>query len=146
MPRMDQSNDQLPNKQVNEPASAWAELVVQNGRLSGARKALTAAITTIGRAESCDLRLNVESIHPFHCVLAFGPTGLALRNFQADDSTLVNGKAVTACTLQQGDLLSIGPFQFQVQLSGAAKAASSDSQEQEKQALRIQAAAVAAQQ
>ena len=143
---MDQNSDPLPSRQADEPASAWAALVVQNGRLSGARKTLTAPITTIGRAESCDLRLNAESVHPVHCVLAFGPTGLALRNLQANNATLVNGQAVTACTLQQGDLLCIGPFQFQVDLSGNAKAASSDAEGREKQALRIQAAAVVAQQ
>ena len=48
---MDQSNDQLPNKQVNEPASAWAELVVQNGRLSGARKAAIRWVRCIQRGD-----------------------------------------------------------------------------------------------
>src|SRR5260370_5047608 len=104
-PRMDQSSDPLPSRQADEPAAAWAAVVVQNGRLSGARKTLTAPITTIGRAESCDLRLNAESVHPVHCVLAFGPTGLALRNLQANNGTLVNGQAVTTRTLHDGEPL-----------------------------------------
>src|SRR5439155_3220267 len=108
-PRMDQSTEPLPSERAEESASKWPELVVQNGRLSGTRKVLTAAITTIGREESCDLRLNVESVHPFQCVLAFGPTGLSLRALQANNGTLVNGQEVSSCTLHEGDLLCLGP-------------------------------------
>src|SRR5205807_3129236 len=98
----------MPSKQGDESTFTQAELIIQNGRLSGTRKVLTAPITIIGRADSCDLRLNAESIHLFHCVLAFGAAGLGLRNLQPSDSTLVNGQAVTACTLHQGDQLCIG--------------------------------------
>ena len=73
-----------------------------------------------------------------------GPAGLVLRSLEADKSTLVNGQAQTLCTLQEGDLLSIGPFQFQVHLPRDPRVAGGTSSEQEKRALRIQAAAVAA--
>lgn len=141
-----QPNSEPLNGPTDESAAVWAELIVQNGRLSGTRKALTAPIITIGRAESCDLRLNVESVHSCHCVLASGPTGPSLRNLQVDNGTLVNGQPVIQCDLREGDQLSIGPFQFQVHLAGQRATAGGESLEREKQALRIQAAAVAAQQ
>src|SRR5207249_3030414 len=113
--------------------------------LSGARKAL-ASITIIGRAENCDLRLNADSVEALECVLAHGPAGLTLRNLRADNGTLINGQVATICTLRHGDLLSIGPFQFQLVLPANGIIASADSLKEEKQALRIQAAAVVAQQ
>ena len=61
---MEQRSDALPDRQTDNSASAWAELVVHNGRLSGTRKVLSAPITTIGRAENCDLRLNAVDLHP----------------------------------------------------------------------------------
>src|SRR5437773_11327594 len=69
-----------------------------------------------------------------------------LRSLETDKSTLVNGQARTLCTLQDGDLLSIGSLQFRVHLPQHGPTAGVASLEQEKQALRIQAAAVAAQQ
>src|SRR5438552_6389946 len=120
---MEQRSDALPDRQTDNSASAWAELVVHNGRLSGTRKVLSAPITTIGRAENCDLRLNAEAVGPFHCVLAYGPEGLILRNLEANHGTLVNGQEVTACSLREGDLLGIGPLQFQVHRVSAAVAA-----------------------
>jgi chromosome segregation ATPase len=144
--RMEQIGDPCPGDQPPRSPCAWGELVVHNGRLSGTRRPLTTPVTTVGRAESCDVRLNVDSIQPFHCVLASGPTGLMVRNLHAEGGTLVNGQAVRVCTLHEGDLLSIGPFEFQVHLPEEERAAGASGLAQEKEALRIQAAAVVAQQ
>ena len=42
------------------------ELVVQNGRHAGARRPLAVPMTLIGRANGCDVRLNVEPVKPLH--------------------------------------------------------------------------------
>jgi chromosome segregation ATPase len=117
-----------------------------NGRLGGTRRDLTSPLTLVGRAPECEIRLNVEGVHPFHCALAVTPEGLLVRDFQNSGTTQVNGQPVTACTLQDRDLLSIGPFQFQVSSPPAAAVAGCEASKLELEALRIQAAAVAAQQ
>ena len=50
--------------------------VGQNGRQAGVSKSLTNPVTLIGRAPGCDIRLNVESIHPLHCALLPGPDAI----------------------------------------------------------------------
>ncbi|MBL8795534.1 MAG: FHA domain-containing protein [Planctomycetia bacterium] len=129
---------------------AVAELVIQNGRHKGSSRPLNLPLTTIGRSPGCDLRLNVEGIGPLHCCLAYGPAGLYLRQLHEDGDTLVNGQPAGSEPLQHGDLLAVGPFQFQLRLQGPSPAQQlSDAharQQTEKEALRIQAAAVAAQQ
>jgi chromosome segregation ATPase len=131
--------------QPSDPAP-WGELVVQNGRLSGTHRALTSPLTLIGQAAGCDVRLNVEGVHPQHCALVIGPTGLLLRDLQGESGTLVNGEPVTSCLLHNGDVLTVGPFSFQVLLPTVSPWPDPDALDQEKEALRIQAAAVAAQQ
>jgi chromosome segregation ATPase len=130
--------------------TATAELVIQNGRLKGTRRPLMQPLTLIGREAGCDLRINVDGVQPLHCGLVNGFAGLFLRNLQNAGQTLVNGQAADNCPLKHGDIVAIGPFQFQVRLKGkipAQQLAEAQARHsQEKDALRIQAAAVAAQQ
>lgn len=128
------------------------ELVVQTGRLAGTRRLLGVPLTFIGRSPGCDLRLNADGVNPLHCLIAHGPTGLVVRDLDSEHGTTVNGARVTHTPLCDGDLLAVGPFQFRVKLPASAKArpAAGPETEQanqaEKDALRVQAAAVAAQQ
>jgi hypothetical protein len=143
---------------IHEPQPLLSEaspgdLIVQNGRLAGTRRPLNVPVTFVGRDASCDIRLNVDGVAPLHCLLVFGPNGLALRHLHGDSGTLVNGERVNAAPLRDGDLLTVGPFQFRLALRpGALPPAPpvatppAESSSQEKEALRIQAAAVAAQQ
>jgi hypothetical protein len=127
-----------------------AELVVQNGRLAGARCAVASPLTLIGQAEGCDVRLNVEGVSPLHCGIFADPHGPVLRDLESETGTLVNGERVATHRLADGDLLEVGPFQFAVSLgpppTAEAPAAGAVSLERETEAVRIQAAAVAAQQ
>src|SRR5262249_1927722 len=135
----------MPDGAAAEPTAPAGELVVQNGRQSGARRSLSVPITLIGRAPGCDIRLNAKGAHLLHCALAQGPTGLVLRSLQEQGNLLVNGEPATHCVPQEGDLLSVGLFHFRVRLPQNPPSAG-DLLGQEKEALRIQAAAVAAQQ
>jgi pSer/pThr/pTyr-binding forkhead associated (FHA) protein len=131
---------------------AWGELVVLNGRLAGTRHPLGPPLAFVGRAASCEVRLNVEGVHPLHCVLAHGSAGLTVRDLEGPGGTLVNGERVASRLLQDGDLLTVGPFQLRVALPpGTARpeaqpSEAEDGQRAEKDALRVQAAAVVAQQ
>src|SRR5262249_5606784 len=98
----------------------------------------------IGRAAGCDVRLNVEGVQPLHCILAQGPAGLVLRDLNTPDGTIVNDDSVDYAELSDGDLIAIGPFRFRVALPPVRSAG--EALDHEKDALRVQAAAVAAQQ
>ncbi len=150
-------------RRLGTPPAQTAELVLQAGRLNGTRRPLHNPLTLIGRAESCDIRLDADGVAPLHCVLAAGPSGVGVRDLQSATGTLVNSQRVTARVLHDGDVLAVGPFQFKVRLpaTGTAPSPSASAETNttgapahdraepgtaEKEALRIQAAAVAAQQ
>ena len=119
-----------------------AALVVVNGRQTGARQPLSGPLTLIGRAPDCDVRLNVKGVQSHHAILAHGPDGFLLRNL-VGQGVQVNGAAAALCALNHGDVIAVGPFQFRLERTGPSP---KQVAEAERDALRIQAAAVAAQQ
>jgi hypothetical protein len=140
------------------PALAPAgELVIDNGRLKGTRRALGVPLTCIGQGPACDLRLNVDGVSPLHCLIVHSPGGFVVRDMGGAGGTLLNGMPVTTAPLRDGDLLTVGPFQMKACLprlatppQGAAVKGSpvpaALELAAEKEALRIQVAAVVAQQ
>jgi hypothetical protein len=125
--------------------------------LNGHRRPLTAPFSIIGRADGCEVQLHAPAVSPVHCALVHVPGGLMLRDLQSGTGTRVNGEPVTLCMLREGDVISVGPFEFHAHLPaadpqtsdlplGAAALHSMEVIQQEKEALRIQAAAVVAQQ
>ena len=133
----------------------WAgELIVQSGRQNGARRPLQIPLTVIGKAAGCDIRLNSTNIGEMHCLLVHGPTGLMIRDLDSANGTFVNGERTTSLNLKDGDLLTIGSFQFRLHLpprsfaipDQAAGGETVKITESDQDALRLQAAAVAAQQ
>lgn len=146
---------------ISDTPAVRAELVVQTGRLKGARRPLPSPLTLIGRAAGCDVRLNADGVAATQCLLVHGEHGLLLRTVPGATGTLVNGAAAVDGPLADGDQLTIGPFHFEVAIHGPFPArllaettarherevdALRRSVESEKEALRIQAAAVVAQQ
>jgi pSer/pThr/pTyr-binding forkhead associated (FHA) protein len=146
---MEPSHEPLPD--AADPSPPGGELVVQNGRAGGTRRPLNVPMTLIGRSAGCDVRLNADGVEPLHCALVHGPDGLLLRDL-GGTSTLVNDVPADTVLLRDGDALTVGPFQFVVRLpeagpaAGAALRQEQEAQEREREALRVQAAAVVAQQ
>jgi pSer/pThr/pTyr-binding forkhead associated (FHA) protein len=142
------ASESLPG--LPEPPGSPGELVVQNGRLSGARRPLAGLLTLIGQASGCDIRLNVDGVSPLHCAIVDDPNGPILRDLGTSAGTRVNGAPVVAHRLVNGDLVEVGPFQFAVALgpppTSEMRSAGAVNLNQEREALRVQAAAVAAQQ
>ena len=136
------------HKTTRKPAPAGSgELVLQNGRQAGARRPLNKPTTFIGRNAGCEIRLNLDGIDPLHCLLAFGPDGVELRDLNSVHGTYVNGERAENAVLRHGDLLKVGPFQFRVELTASPIAVHDDMPvEDAREPLRIQASAVAAQQ
>jgi pSer/pThr/pTyr-binding forkhead associated (FHA) protein len=125
------------------PQASSAELILQNGRHGGTSRPLGMPLTFIGRAAGCDVRLNVEGIDPLHCLLAQGPEGLVLRDLDSRTGTFVNGQRVSHGLLNDADLLSVGPFQFRLHVTALA---TEEPEKVDRESLRLQSAAVAAQQ
>jgi hypothetical protein len=141
---MDAPHDAAPDPAASQPPPG--ELVLQNGRLSGARRALNAHVTLVGQAPGCDVRLDVQGVCPVHCLVVHSPAGLVVRDLQTEGGTYVNGERVTLATLDDGDVLAVGPFRFKLRLRALDALPDPDALGREREALRIQAAAVAAQQ
>jgi hypothetical protein len=127
-------------------AATQGELVVQNGRLRGARRALGGALTLLGRDPCCEFHLTVDSVHPLHCAIVRGPEGFEVRDLGSATGTFLNGEAVQQSPLRHGDRLTVGPFEFCLHLPQADDPLDVAALQRERDALRIQAAAVAAQQ
>jgi hypothetical protein len=125
------------------------ELVVQTGRLIGRRVPLLEPRTLIGQASCCDVRLSEAGVEAVHCAVTHDPIGLVLIDLGSPTGTRVNGEPVTARRLVNNDLIDVGPYRFAVAL-GTPPTAEVPSAgviaEQGAEALRVQAAAVAAQQ
>ncbi len=126
-------------------------LKVLNGKHPGAIKTLTSPVTLLGEEKGCDIRLNSPQIEQLQCVVVETPQGFMVRNLYDCDKVKVNGEAVEQAVLHTGDELSVGPFSFYVEyaeagMSAQQKLAPEDHLEEERQALRAQAAGVAAQQ
>src|SRR5262245_51974265 len=101
----------------SEPAARpVAELIVQTGRLKGSRRALTVPVTLLGRDPNCDVCLNFDGISPLEAALVDTPAGPVLRELGEEGGVLVNGESADNRVLHDGDLLAIGPFQFQLSL------------------------------
>jgi pSer/pThr/pTyr-binding forkhead associated (FHA) protein len=141
-----------PNLPVRAEPATHGELVLANGM----RRPLTAPFAVVGRAPGCEVRVHAPAVNPLHCALVRVPGGLMLRDLQTELGTLVNGERVTLCTVRDGDVVTVGPFEFRVHLPasaasdvlplGAGALHEMELLQKEKEALRIQAAAVVAQQ
>jgi pSer/pThr/pTyr-binding forkhead associated (FHA) protein len=105
----------MPSESLPTSVVAHAELVVRNGRQRGAKRPLRLPVTIIGSAPGCDIRLVVDSVRPVHCVIANGPQGAHIRSWGATD-TFVNGTAILDQPLRDGDVLAVGPFEFELHL------------------------------
>jgi chromosome segregation ATPase len=136
---MDVSSSQPP-----APGPA-AVLVTRNGRAAGQRRSLVDPFILIGKATGCDLRLADDSVAPFHCALVLTPTGPLLRALSTDVVLNVNGQQVEHARLQGGDVIAVGSFEFALEMP-AAPTAEVPTAPADHEALRIQAAAVVAQQ
>ena len=126
-------------------------LKVINGKNPGTIKTLTSAVTLLGEEKGCEIRLNSPQIEQLQCVIVETPQGFMVRNLYDCDKVKVNGEAMEQAVLHTGDELSVGPFSFYVEyaeagMSAQQKLAPEDHLEEERQALRAQAAGVAAQQ
>ena len=94
-------------------SNSAAELIIRNGKQKGTRRPLKVPVTILGSSKGCDIRLNLNTIRPVHCLIAMAPEGPHLRSWGSDD-TLVNDKPATSQLLRNADVIRVGPFEFEV--------------------------------
>ena len=89
------------------------ELMLLNGRQQGARRPFRKPVTIVGSSRGCDIRLEVDNVRPIHALIVVGTDGPHLRAWGADD-TFVNQQPAMNELLRDGDVLTVGPFEFQI--------------------------------
>lgn len=101
-----------------------ARLVILDGRHEGKRLRLPQnKDLTIGRDDSCQLALRTSAVSREHCVVRCETEDdVFVRDLGSANGTLVNQVAITSeVRLNHGDLLSIGPVTFRLELATAPK-------------------------
>lgn len=90
-------------------------LIVQTGKHKGKKIVLPDREVVIGRDEISFIRMTSTDVSRQHTSLAPTDKGLLVRDLGSQNGTFVNNVRIEAETLMQpGDLLQIGPIQFEL--------------------------------
>ena len=91
-----------------------AQLVVVYGKPRNTIKSLPVGDCLIGRGDECQVRANSPLVSRQHCLVRVTKESAVLRDLGSTNGTLVNGKRIlNERTLEQGDLVQIGPVVFE---------------------------------
>ncbi|MEM8783873.1 MAG: FHA domain-containing protein [Planctomycetota bacterium] len=74
--------------------------------------------TTVGRKNSCGLRIPLTSVSRLHCEFRVDGDRVSLRDLGSSNGTFKNGQRVQDTDLQAGDEVEVGPVRFTVVLDG----------------------------
>lgn len=90
-------------------------LRILGGPGAGKEIPVSTPVFLIGRGEKCHLRPRSEAVSERHCALLPGQARLVLHDFQSASGTYVNDRPVEGrVTLRSGDVIRVGPLQFEV--------------------------------
>src|SRR5437868_2461930 len=93
------------------------KLIVRTGSQSGKQLKIPAPNCLVGRSEECHLRPQIEAISRRHCMIVTTETEVIVRDLKSRNGTFVNGEQVQGeAVLLSGDILRIGPIEFEVLL------------------------------
>jgi len=73
---------------------------------------------TIGRKNSCDLRIPLSSVSRQHCEVRLEGDGVSIHDLGSSNGTFVNEDRVQQETLRPGDAVVVGPVVFTVVIDG----------------------------
>ena len=92
-----------------------AELIIRTGKHDGKKLVLPERENIIGRGDECHLKLTSPDVSKEHCLLRVTPEGIYARDLESRNGTWVNEQRIEQeRLLSPGDMLRIGPMQFQV--------------------------------
>jgi hypothetical protein len=101
-------------------------LIVQSGKHKGKKIILPEREIIIGRDEVSFIRMTSADVSRQHCSLTPTAKGLLARDLGSQNGTIVNNVRIeTETLLQPGDLLQVGPIQFEL-AGGRPKSAGDD--------------------
>ena len=91
-----------------------ASLTIVRGGFTGNRFDITSSEVLIGRTPTSDLTLVDDGISREHALISWDPTDdrFTVEDLQSTNGTLVNGKRVRSCPLQDRDEIQIGTTVF----------------------------------
>jgi pSer/pThr/pTyr-binding forkhead associated (FHA) protein len=102
------------------PAATPLALEFLNGKAAQFRWEVDRALTLIGSAAACKLRLRGKRVAPFHCSLIATPRGAWLVDLLGESGVRVNGVPVRLAALHHDDRIQVGEFVIRVCLSACA--------------------------
>ena len=97
-----------------------AAILIYHGK-SGRRKEITlkTGISIIGRRPECDVRIPQLSISRNHCRIVHRQNKTIVQDLGSTNGTYVNTERISeAVAIDPGDVLSVGPVRFVVQIDG----------------------------
>lgn len=83
---------------------------------------ISRVLTLVGEADDCKLRIREETVSRFCCCLVHTAAGTWVVDLLGRPGTMVNGKLVRWCRLDDGDSLGIGTVSLRVRYQGAGSA------------------------
>jgi pSer/pThr/pTyr-binding forkhead associated (FHA) protein len=75
---------------------------------------LSGSTLTVGRSETCDVTLPLETVSAEHCRVYRKYAAWYVQDLGSRNGTRVNGELVRARRLRVGDTLSVADFDFRV--------------------------------
>ena len=97
---------------LNDTEHGTAILVVRGGEDEGAYYVLSRALTTVGRADSCDISFDDITVSRQHSEIIRHDGRYMVRDMGSLNGTYVNQRRVDVVELHQGDELQIGKFRL----------------------------------
>lgn len=79
---------------------------------------ITKERTVIGRDTSCQIRVPAVDVSRKHCEIAVTAEEVVVADMGSRNGTLVNGEKVERATVSAGDVVTVGPLVFVVQIDG----------------------------
>jgi pSer/pThr/pTyr-binding forkhead associated (FHA) protein len=90
-------------------------LKIMQGSNTGKEVKIPTPKCMIGRGEDCHLRPNSDAISRHHCVIVTTENEVIVRDLKSRNGTFVNEEKVAdEAVLLNGDLLRVGPLQFEL--------------------------------
>jgi len=94
-----------------------AQLTITQGKTAWPHRPMRQRVFTIGGGSECDLVLGDPQFPEIHCYLWFRDGELRLRALTDQPLLTVNGEAVEVVTLNSGDRIRTGPYQWVVEIA-----------------------------
>ncbi|HEU5370097.1 MAG TPA: FHA domain-containing protein, partial [Ktedonobacterales bacterium] len=98
---------------MSVPVNGTGAIRFVDGPLAGQTLALNKPQLMIGREPGNDITVNNPAVSRQHARLVQGPNGWAIEKINPQNTVQVNGRDVAQSPLHNGDMVAIGPINFQ---------------------------------